>query len=58
MNWAGGWIIQMMLEVMRYFGLYHRPLSQVKLKLKEPRSFYIEINSDYEMKLMYFVGDD
>ena len=39
-----------MFEVMRYFGLNHRP-SGVKRKLNELRGFYMEsqINTDYEM---------
>ena len=38
-SWAGGWVIKEMCQVMRYFGLNHRPSSGVKLKLKELRSF-------------------
>ena len=36
-------MIEMMFEVMRYFGLNHRPSSGVKLKLKELLS--INVNS-------------
>ena len=34
-------IEMMMFEVMRYFGLNHRPSSGVKLKLNERSGFYI-----------------
>ena len=45
-------MIEVMFEVIRYFGLNNRPSSGVKLKLKEFRFFYIgkSINSDCEMK--------
>ena len=36
MSWGGGgWMIEVMFEVMLYFGLNHRPSSGVKLKLNE-----------------------
>ena len=34
-------MIEVMLEVMRYFGLNHRPSSGVKVKINELRGFYI-----------------
>ena len=43
---------KMMFEVMRYFGLNHRPSSEVKWKLIELRvTFTLEnqINTEYEM---------
>ena len=44
-------MIELMFEVMRYFGLNHRPSSGVKWKLNELRGFTLEsqINTDYEM---------
>ena len=47
-------MIEVMFEVLRYFGLSNRPSSGVKLKLKELVVFTLEsqINSDFEMKLM------
>ena len=43
---------KVMIEVMRYFGLNHRPSSGVKRKLNELRvTFTLEsqINTEYEM---------
>ena len=45
-------MIEMEFEVMRYFGLNHRPSSGVKWKLNEPRGTFTlesQINTDYEM---------
>ena len=49
------WMIDVLFEVMRYFGLNYRLSSGVKLKLNELRGSFTlksQINSDYEMKLM------
>ena len=43
-------MIEVMLEVMRYFGLNHRQSSDVKLKLNELRATFTlesQINTDY-----------
>ena len=46
-------MIERLKEVMRYFGLNHRPSSGVKMKLSEPRDFTLEIKIiDSEKKLM------
>ena len=45
-------MIEVMFEVMRYFGLKHRPSSGVKLKLKELRCYLhwkSQINSDLKL---------
>ena len=35
-------VFELKMKLMRYFGLNHRPSSGMKMKLKEPRSYYIE----------------
>ena len=51
-------MIEIMFEVMRYFNLNSRPSSGVKLKLNKLRGSFTlksQINSDYDMKLMYVI---